>query len=68
DVICCINLQHDCTYSKCMDFHQQVICQDQLESTVSCSLVQHADTHRYVLNIFSIHNYQHISAALPPSL
>ncbi|KAM6489231.1 hypothetical protein JOM56_015401, partial [Amanita muscaria] len=68
DVICCVNVQHDCAYSKCVHFQQQAVHQDRLESTVSRSVIQHADIHRYVLNVFSIHNYKHISVTLPPSL
>jgi hypothetical protein len=68
NTICCVNIQHDCAESRCNQM--DVVCeiQERIETTKQVKRISHSATKDFVLNIHSLHNYQHISAALPTEL
>ncbi|KAI5995587.1 hypothetical protein EDD15DRAFT_2134054, partial [Pisolithus albus] len=68
DVICIANVQHNCIDSKCTGFVSSIIRQERSETTRTRAVTYHEPTHKYFLNMYSIHNYAHILATLPPSL
>ncbi|KAH9914360.1 uncharacterized protein BXZ73DRAFT_55012, partial [Epithele typhae] len=68
DIICVINLQHDCSGSECTKFEDSQVLQERLKSTRTRTVVKHNETNAYILNTHSIHNYDHIRSALPPAL
>ncbi|KAH7919605.1 hypothetical protein BV22DRAFT_968262, partial [Leucogyrophana mollusca] len=68
DVVCTINVQHNCIDSQCVDTRQQPVPQERLESTVTKTVLQHKSTPHYFLNVYSIHNYVHIQSIIPTAL
>ncbi|KAH9941761.1 uncharacterized protein BXZ73DRAFT_41717, partial [Epithele typhae] len=68
DIICVINLQHDCSGSECNNFENSQVFQERLKSTRTRAVIKHNETNAYILNTHSIHNYDHIRSALPPAL
>ncbi|KIN97721.1 hypothetical protein M404DRAFT_98196, partial [Pisolithus tinctorius Marx 270] len=68
DVICIVNVQHNCVDLKCASFVNHAICQERSKTTQVQKAIHHEPTRKYLLNTYSIHNYTHIRRALPPSL
>ena len=67
-ILCSVNVQHDCSGSECNGSRWVAIRQEYMETTKSREQVRHADSTRYLLNIFSVHNYEAISNVIPAPL
>lgn len=68
DVICSVNLQHDCATSRCTQTQQIHQRQERSESAKLQTSIVHASTPNYILNTYSLHNYQHILPTIPSHL
>src|ERR1700722_16531230 len=68
DVICVVNVQHDCSSSECHETTLVRTRQERTESDHMSQLIVHKDTKRFVLNTNSLHNYQAIALTLPADL
>ncbi|KAG2752138.1 hypothetical protein P692DRAFT_201687974, partial [Suillus brevipes Sb2] len=68
DIICSVNLQHNCIDSKCVDMHQQHVLQEQIQTTRTKPVVDHQPTPHFFLNTYSIHNCDHIRLVIPEAL
>jgi len=68
DVICVVNVQHDCVTSCCNSTRTVFEQQERLLSSRTKVLVNHTPTNAYVLNTHSLHNYQWILSAIPTSI
>ena len=69
DVLCAVNLQHDCHRSGCNDMTEtRRVRQDYVLTARTRSVLMHKDTPFMVLNCHALHNYQYIAQALPPDL
>ena len=67
DILCGVNLQHDCTTSRCNKFWSVSICQERSEMTkLQTSLVY--SNSNYILNMYSLHNYCEIQLVMPVGL
>lgn len=67
-ILCSVNVQHNCSGSECNESCWVAIRQEYMETMKSQEHVQHADSTRYLLNIFSVHNYEAISNVIPAPL
>jgi hypothetical protein len=67
-VICSVNLQHDCATSRCTQTQQTHQRQERSESAKLQTSIVHASTPNYILNTYSLHNYQHILPTIPSHL
>ncbi|KAG6376770.1 hypothetical protein JVT61DRAFT_1794 [Boletus reticuloceps] len=65
DVICAVNVQHDCITSQCNSTRTMLEQQERLLTSRAQLLVDHAPTNAFILNIHSLHNYQWIISAIP---
>ena len=68
DVICSVNLQHDCVTSQCTRTQQTRQRQERTESAKLQTSIVHSSTPNYILNAYSLHNYQHILSTIPSQL
>ncbi|KAL6300161.1 hypothetical protein BKA93DRAFT_819596 [Sparassis latifolia] len=68
DVICVVNIQHDCLMSGCKGLTQAPVRQENTETRKTRTVSNHAETASYVLNTYSLHNHQNIASALPDPL
>ncbi|KAI6102394.1 hypothetical protein EDD16DRAFT_1457727, partial [Pisolithus croceorrhizus] len=68
DIVCAVNLQHDCMDSKCITLTPHATLQERVLTTREKPVIHHKKTPNYFLNTFSIHNYTSICAVLPVSL
>ncbi|KAG0693273.1 hypothetical protein DFH29DRAFT_778300, partial [Suillus ampliporus] len=68
DIICTVNVQHNCIDLKCTDMRQQRIYQEWIETARTKAVVEHRPTPHYFLNTYSIHNCDFIQMAIPETL
>ncbi|KAG1879856.1 hypothetical protein F4604DRAFT_1923063 [Suillus subluteus] len=68
DIVCSINIQHNCIDSHCTDTAQQPVYQEWTLTSRSRPIVQHKPTPYYFLNAYSIHNYDYIHLITPDTL
>ncbi|KAG2112621.1 uncharacterized protein F5147DRAFT_527444, partial [Suillus discolor] len=68
DIICVINLQHNCVDSQCTDTIEEPVRQERLETSRTKPIIQHKSTPHYFINAYSIHNYDHINSVIPETL
>ncbi|KIJ11663.1 hypothetical protein PAXINDRAFT_84194, partial [Paxillus involutus ATCC 200175] len=68
DIVCAVNIQHDCIDSDCTEVIRLVVRQERAETMRTKPVIHHKLTPKYLLNTYSIHIYAHIYAALPSSL
>ncbi|KAI5988836.1 hypothetical protein EDC04DRAFT_2873238 [Pisolithus marmoratus] len=68
DIVCAVNLQHNCMDSKCITLVHCAAQQERVLTAQTKSIIHHEETPNYFLNTFSIHNYAFIHAALPAFL
>ncbi|KAG8923117.1 hypothetical protein FRC02_011341 [Tulasnella sp. 418] len=68
DIVCAVNLQHDCISSGCSGFRQQYIRQERCLTDKTSSVVAHTASNHYILNTGSLHNYSFIQSVLPDDL
>jgi hypothetical protein len=67
-IICGVNVQHDCIHSACDGVQDVQVVQANTITTKTRKVAVHKETTDYVLNMFSLHNYQHIKMAVPAHL
>lgn len=67
-MICSVNLQHDCVTSQCTHTQQTRQRQERSESAKLRTSIVHASAPNYILNAYSLHNYQHILSTIPSQL
>ncbi|KAI6147785.1 hypothetical protein BKA82DRAFT_140319, partial [Pisolithus tinctorius] len=70
NILCTVNIQHDCAASgtacdKPQEFQER---QERSETTKKKVTFDHAPTNMYVLNVHALHNYQRVSAAIPEGI
>ncbi|KAF8593167.1 hypothetical protein BDV93DRAFT_393540, partial [Ceratobasidium sp. AG-I] len=64
NIVCLVNLQHDCTAEgKCAQ-HKVVVQQEREDTCQTRYSVKHSDNARFILNTQSLHNIRHIHPAL----
>lgn len=68
DIVCSVNIQHNCIDSNCTNTAQQPVYQERTLTSRSRSIVQHKLTPHYFLNAYSIHNYDYICLVTPDAL
>ncbi|KAI5995504.1 hypothetical protein EDD15DRAFT_2365685 [Pisolithus albus] len=68
DIVCAVNLQHNCMDSKCVTLAHRAVRQERISTVRTKPVLRHEETPNYFLNTFSIHNYAFIHAALPACL
>lgn len=56
-----INLQHRCAHLGCQDTATRMVRQEREDSGVTLPAIQHCDNSEFVVNTFSLHNYEIIS-------
>jgi hypothetical protein len=61
-------VQHDCILSACENLQPVPVLQERLTTAQMRSVLSHRATKDYILNVFSLHNYQHIKATVPAHL
>jgi hypothetical protein len=66
--VCAVNIQHDCLTGKCDQTDFVRICQERIETIKISTKIVHSLTNQYVLNVYSIHNYQYIHSTMPSAL
>ncbi|KAI6096497.1 hypothetical protein F5141DRAFT_961529, partial [Pisolithus sp. B1] len=64
DIICTVNLQHNCMDSKCIMLAHHTTHQERVLPTQTKPIIHHKETPNYFLNTFFIHNYAFICTAL----
>ncbi|KAH7885174.1 hypothetical protein F5I97DRAFT_1810575, partial [Phlebopus sp. FC_14] len=57
DIICIVNIQHDCSTSKCTFIRAVHEKQERLITSQIKDLVNHASTNVYIVNISLLYNY-----------
>ncbi|KIK76328.1 hypothetical protein PAXRUDRAFT_170254, partial [Paxillus rubicundulus Ve08.2h10] len=68
DVICVVNIQHNCVDSKCMDAGTKRVFQEYMVTSQIVSIIDHKPSHNFFLNTYALHNNIHIHALVPPNL
>jgi hypothetical protein len=68
DVLCIVNVQHDCYSCKCNGIQHSAVRQEREKIGNTRALVDHNPEARFVVNIHSIHNYKLIAAVVPQDL
>ncbi|KIM68349.1 hypothetical protein SCLCIDRAFT_105912, partial [Scleroderma citrinum Foug A] len=68
DIMCSVNLQHNCVDAKCGISQWKPICQEHMQTSRTSATVNHKPTPEFFLNIYSIHNYAYIHDSLPEHL
>ncbi|KAJ3002667.1 hypothetical protein NUW54_g5724 [Trametes sanguinea] len=68
DILCAINLQHDCFASDCKEIEKVPMLQERGKSTKTRQLIKHTDANLWLLNTYSIHNYDLIRSSVPLEL
>ena len=66
--MCTVNVQHDCIKSSCKDVQHRRMRQERDETEQTYDSVLHVASPHYIINAYSLHNYQEILSFLPPSL
>ncbi|ETW80535.1 hypothetical protein HETIRDRAFT_320848 [Heterobasidion irregulare TC 32-1] len=68
-LVCGINLQHDCHHGQCTtDSYRSHFVERELSDTLTRNIISHSDELTYILNAGSLHNYRAIYEALPVHL
>ncbi|TBU53792.1 hypothetical protein BD310DRAFT_951832 [Dichomitus squalens] len=68
NVVCTVNVQHDCARGQCDTTGTEAIRQEREMTSRSRAVVAHRPTPFYVVNRHAIHNQRLIRTALPPYL
>ncbi|KAG2122906.1 hypothetical protein DEU56DRAFT_716858, partial [Suillus clintonianus] len=68
EIVCIVNVQHDCVKSQCTGISQCHIRQERTETARMKSIIQHKSSPFYLLNAYLIHNYAQIQSVIPQSL
>ncbi|KAG8759812.1 hypothetical protein FRC11_001359 [Ceratobasidium sp. 423] len=68
DIICLVNLQHDCTAEGKCTVRQVAERQEREDTARTRHVVQHSNSQRYILNTQGLHGIKYLRCALPSSL
>ncbi|KAG2148962.1 hypothetical protein DEU56DRAFT_690332, partial [Suillus clintonianus] len=68
DIICIVNLQHNCIDSQCTDTLQQHVHQERIETSRTKPIIRHKSTPNFLLNAYSLHNYTYIHLVVSKTL
>ncbi|KAK1220277.1 hypothetical protein PQX77_016964 [Marasmius sp. AFHP31] len=68
DVLCALNVQHDCDLGECTTYTEVPIHQERSVTSRTRSVLDHSDTALYILNTHSLHNQSTITQLIPSSL
>ncbi|EJF61701.1 hypothetical protein BD309DRAFT_824959, partial [Dichomitus squalens] len=68
DIICVVNVQHDCSRAKCTETGKQTVRQEREDTTQTRAVVTHDCSPLYVLNTIALHNNHRIRDMLPQQL
>ncbi|KAH9885843.1 hypothetical protein C8Q73DRAFT_814547 [Cubamyces lactineus] len=68
DILCVVNVQHDCTAGMCTPSGSEQLRQERELSTRARTVVEHQDRVHYVINLAALHNQGMIRSCLPPPL
>ncbi|KAF9219012.1 hypothetical protein BS17DRAFT_718834, partial [Gyrodon lividus] len=68
DVICVVNIQHNCIDSKCTDTGTKRVFQERMVTSQTIFVVDHKPSRDFFLNTYMLHNNVHICALVPPNL
>ncbi|KAG2120870.1 uncharacterized protein F5147DRAFT_563279, partial [Suillus discolor] len=68
DIICIVNLQHNCINSQCTDTLEQHVRQEWIETSRTKPTIRHKSTPHFLVNAYSLHNYAHIHLVIPETL
>ncbi|KAG8945895.1 hypothetical protein FRC03_001600 [Tulasnella sp. 419] len=68
NVICAVNVQHDCSSSGCSGFKEKYLTQEHCVTEKTINLVAHSASPNFILNTSSLHNYKFIQTVLPTTL
>ncbi|KAF8602667.1 hypothetical protein BDV93DRAFT_429072, partial [Ceratobasidium sp. AG-I] len=68
DIVCAVNLQHNCIDSGCFETRSESILKEREITSYQHKRVNHLDTSHFLVNTQSLHNSNHISNALPLAL
>ncbi|TFY81246.1 hypothetical protein EWM64_g2769 [Hericium alpestre] len=68
DIICSVNIQHDCHKGGCKATQKEYRMQERLITAQSRLLVQHSDNIHFIVNMHALHNHKQIRKALPSHL
>ncbi|KAI0755370.1 hypothetical protein C8Q80DRAFT_428645 [Daedaleopsis nitida] len=68
DILCTINVQHDCISAKCNIDGTQIIRQEREETSRTRAVLEHTNNIQYVINTHALHNQLYLRQHLPPAL
>lgn len=68
DVLCAVNVQHDCQRGACVMNDGRAVFQEREVTKIRRTNIKHLDDRHYVVNTSSLHNYESIQQSLPVSL
>ncbi|KAI0316168.1 hypothetical protein OF83DRAFT_1036908, partial [Amylostereum chailletii] len=68
-LMCSVNLQHDCVKSQCSRrLHAVETHQERSGTSRTHNVINHVCSKHFVLNTYSLHNYQFIARLIPSHL
>jgi len=65
ELLCIINVQHDCAQFSCKVTGTKQIEQEHVETNQTKCVIAHKEATQFILNLASLHNYQHLQEYLP---
>ncbi|KIK80379.1 hypothetical protein PAXRUDRAFT_50663, partial [Paxillus rubicundulus Ve08.2h10] len=65
NIICGVNIQHNCMMAGCSSTKPVFECQEHLVTMQTKDLVDHIPMNAYILNSYTLNNYQWITANVP---
>ncbi|KAI0644697.1 hypothetical protein C8Q79DRAFT_912903 [Trametes meyenii] len=68
ELLCAINVQHNCSSSTCTASGTQVVRQERESTSQSRTVLLHSNSPLYVVNMHALHNQHLLARALPESL
>ncbi|TBU58803.1 hypothetical protein BD310DRAFT_785140, partial [Dichomitus squalens] len=68
DIVCVINVQHDCSRARCTTDGKKTIRQEREDTTQSRTVVSHTNSTLYVVNLQALHNQHWMRLTLPDHL
>ncbi|KAL0568306.1 hypothetical protein V5O48_013686 [Marasmius crinis-equi] len=68
DVMCGLNVQHDCATAQCSRYKNIPIAQERLEIARTRTVIDHNDDEQFLLNTHTLHNHLFMPKLLPDSL
>ncbi|KAG1895977.1 uncharacterized protein F5891DRAFT_1193606 [Suillus fuscotomentosus] len=67
-ILCAINIQHDCASSQCVETRSIRAHQEREQTNRTMQIVKHKETNMFLLNVHSLHNYDMIAKVIPLNL